>query len=279
MNVERKEHFNGLYQPLPAGRLALLSQRKVPCMPRKEKRVPKSRASEVSQFLGFMKIFIPALLFVVGMMNVREAIAAIREFFTPTVTWEGRVKDVGLSEAGDLVALVASNSAVKFFRQSNTWTYRGKKITAACDYELEYRFDLTQAKVEVVDPDEKKIRITLPAASIKCAIQDLRILQAEGGESLIGKYEIRPDQLNKVIDSAKEMAVQSVSKNKTNIRMAKQSIKGTLATLFSGAGIRRENIEFVFQEPAGDQQTVSYNDDQLKENVKDGLKVTPEEEE
>jgi hypothetical protein len=234
----------------------------------------ESTRSEFKEFLNFMKFLILAIFFVVGMMFLSESISGIRDYFanfwTPSQKFESKVSAVGLSEAGDLVALVATNSAVEFWEQSSTWTYEGKEIIACCDYDLEYRYDLTKARVDVIDPDEKMIRITLPPVKVTCAVKDLRVLKAEGGQSVIGRYRIRESQINKVLDRAKESAMKAAGGSETNIRMAERSVRSTLATLFLPLVGSRSNIEFFFEEPSTGREAVAYDDERLQQSIKEG---------
>lgn len=221
--------------------------------------------SEFKQFLQFMKWLIPAMLFVVGMMFVPEAVESIRGVFRRGPdTEETVVKDIGLHEMGDLVALTSMNSVIEFWEQSDGWFYEGKKVTVACDYELEYRFDLTKATVEVSGSQGDKIRIKLPEERVKCSINELRVLEAGGGWSPIGTYKIRPSQMNKVFTKAKDSAVSSVKKNKVNASLARRSVEGTIAALFAGAGVPRANIDFTYL-PSGDKsEEFSFSDDEAR---------------
>lgn len=241
----------------------------------------ESTRSEFGDFFRFMKFLILAIFFVVGMMFLAESMQGIRnwfrDFWTPSQTFTSKVNAVGLREAGDLVALVASNSAVEFWEQSDTWTYEGKEIIACCDYDLEYRFDLGKAKVEVVDPEQKTIRISLPPVKVNCSVTDLRVLKAEGGRSAVGRYRIRENQINKVLDRAKAAATKAASGNETNVRMAERSIQGTLAALFAPVVGSRSNIEFFFEQPPEGRETVSYNDEKLQRSLEEHSKAQGEE--
>jgi len=235
--------------------------------------MPESTKSEFGEFFRFMKFLILAIFFVVGMMFLAESMQGIRnwfrDFWTPSQTFVSKVNAVGLREAGDLVALVASSSAVEFWEQSDTWTYEGKEIVACCDYDLEYRFDLTKAKVDVVDPKEKRIRITLPPAHVSCSVKDLRVLKAEGGKSVIGRYRIRERQINKVLDRAKKAAMEQATANQTNIRMAEKSVRSTLTALFEPIVGSRANIEFFFEQSAEGRESISYNDEELQRSIEE----------
>lgn len=241
----------------------------------------ESTRSEFNEFFRFMKFLILAIFFVVGMMFLAESMQGmrkwIRDFWTPSQTFVSKVNAVGLREAGDLVALVASNSAVEFWEQSDTWTYEGKEIIACCDYDLEYRFDLGKAEVEVVDPEQKMIRINLPPVKVNCSVTDLRVLKADGGRSVIGRYRIRDDQINKVLDRAKAAATQAASGNQTNIRMAERSVQSTLAALFAPVVGSRSNIEFFFGQPQDGRETVSYNDEKLQRSIEKHSKAEGDE--
>ena len=233
--------------------------------------MPESTRSEFNEFFRFMKFLILAIFFVVGLMFLAESMHGIRnwirDFLTPSQTFVSKVKAVVLSEAGDLVALVASNSAVEFWEQSTSWTYEGKEIIACCDYDLEYRFDLRKAKVDVVDPEQKMIRISLPPLKVNCSVRDLRVLKSDGGKSVIGRYRIREDQINKVLDRAKEAATQAASGNQTNIGMAERSVKVTLVALFAPVVGSHSNIEFFFEQPQEGRETVSDNDEKLQRSI------------
>lgn len=221
--------------------------------------------SEFKQFLQFMKWLIPAILFVVGMMFVPEAVESIRGIFRRGPDTEQTVvKDIGLHEMGDLVALTSMNSVIEFWEQSDGWFYEGKEVTVACDYELEYRFDLTKAVVEDSRSQDKNIRIKLPEERVKCSINELRVLESGGGWSPIGTYRIRPDQMNRVFNKAKASAIESVKKNKVNATLARRSVEGTIAALFVGFGVPRAEIEFTYVPASDGADALSVSDDEAR---------------
>ena len=224
--------------------------------------------SEFKQFLQFMKWLIPAILLVVGMMYVPEGYKEAKKFLRHAFEVqerppEGIVAAIDLKRVGELVALIAKNSVAEKWEQADTWLYSGKQIIISCDCDFEYRFDMAKAVVEQPDKEKRAFVVKLPAGTVKCIINDLRVLDAtEGYVPLWGKYRIRPDQLNKVFEKAKARAMKSAMDSEVYMEIAEQSLKQTLAALFGGA-----EIDFQFAEPTAGGHATSYDDSALRENA------------
>jgi len=148
-----------------------------------------------------------------------------------------------VKEIGELVALSAFYKDITTVQERGGGPYKGKKLALISEFDIEYRYDLRQARVEA---SSGFAEIVMPECTTRINTGNITIYDEQDGKWMgIPVNKCKPEDRNQLMVRARQNAAETArKKTKELLGQVERSAENTLCALLNALDVHNVKVTF-----------------------------------